>query len=162
MKKLLIMAWLLSLFSFGYACTNEPREPLPLNVGTVIAISNKTEYKPLTNWIFSESQGLASDGMRLSINDGELNTVSGNVRGRLQHINHSDDFRIEIDGENAGQPRYTLYYNSGRQLNDGDMLILPDISGEYFLCVTLSWSNNDTGKYLAHSGFEYWFFIIIE
>ena len=135
---------------------------MPINVGTVVAISNQTEYRPLENWIFSESQGIAADGLRLSVNDGELNTASGNARGRLPHIYHSDDFTIEIDGENAGQPRYTLYSNSGRQLHDGESFELPDNAGEYFLCVTLSWSNNDTGKYRAHSGFEYWFKIIID
>jgi len=139
----------------------EPRNPLPYSVGTVKAVSNQTEYRPLVNWIYALAGGIAADGAGMFFEDGELKDTLGNATGVLPYIPYSDDFRITIDGESAGKPSYTLYSNEGELLYDSDSFLPPDNVGEYFLLVTLTWSNNDTDKYLEYSGFQYWFSIII-
>jgi len=140
--------------------SEEPRKPLPYRVGNVKAISNHTEYRPLTNWIYGLSEGISADGEGMSIIDGALVASLGNATGELPYVVYSDDFRVVIDGESAGEPRYTLYNNGGELLHDGDSFVPPDNEGEYFLLVSLSWSNNDTDNYLAYSGYQYWFKII--
>ena len=140
--------------------SEEPRKPLPYSVGNVKAISNQTEYRPLINWINGLSEGISADGEGMSIKDGELVASLGNATGELPNVVYSDDFRVVIDGESAGEPHYTLYNNGGELLHDGDSFMPPDTEGEYFLLVTLSWSNNDTGNYLAYAGYQYWFKII--
>ena len=139
----------------------EPRKPLPYSVGNVMAISNQTEYKPLVNWIYGLSERIAADGERLSIRDGELVDSLGNATGELPYVIYSDDLRILIDGVSAGEPHYMLYNNGGELLYESDGFLPPDNEGEYFLLVSLAWSNNDTDIYLAYSGYQYWFKIIM-
>jgi hypothetical protein len=41
------------------------------------------------------------------------------------------------------------------------MFIPPDEDGDYFLNISVTWSNNDVDQYLEYTGYEYWFKIII-
>jgi len=137
----------------------DSRKPLPYSVGSVKAISNRTEYEPLVNWIYSLCEGIAADGAGLLVEGGELKDTLGNASGLLPYVQYSDDFRIVIDGESAGNPRYTLYNGEGELLYDSDSFFPPDSDGKYFLLVTLTWSNKDADKYLEYSGYQYWFYI---
>jgi len=137
------------------------REPLPYSVGTVKIISNQTEYEPLSNWVNGLSEGMFADGDGLIFKNGELIDPLGNSTGELPTVRYADDFKIAIDGESAGKPRYVLFDDKGEELYQSESFSRPDADGEYFLCITLKWSNNDVDEYLEYSGFQYFFKIIV-
>jgi hypothetical protein len=125
-------------------------------------ISNQTEYEPLVNWVYGLSEGIFADGEPLYLENGELKGLLGNTSGELPSVIYASDFTVEIDGEYAGKPSYTLYGSEDEELySQRDSFLPPDNKGEYILCIRLPWSNNDTDKYLEYSGFEYFFKVII-
>ena len=140
---------------------NGPREPLPYSVGAVKIVSNQTEYEPLSNWVSGLEGGIFADGAGLIFENGELIDPLGNATGELPTVRYADDFRVVIDGESAGMPRYVLFDGQGAHLSESDAFSIPEDNGEYFLCIALSWSNNDTDEYLEYSGYQYFFKIVI-
>jgi hypothetical protein len=142
------------------------REPLPYEAGTVRIVSGGVEHEPYVNFVHSyqltEHGGLFGDGIRLYFNNGELFDTVRNTAVELPAVLYADDFEIVIEGDDASKHVYSVFLKDEQQLRHwSESFDLPAAEGEYYLCIELTWSNNDIDQYREYSGFEYWFKIII-
>ena len=132
-------------------------EPPKISIGEVKIISGGIEYEPRIYGLNALAKGIHYDAVVMQPSD---------IADLLETVPLSEDFQIIIDGGiRRGEISYMLYAQ-----NDGEWVIIskdygdpPDYStsmlesGEYILCITLTWENGADGVDLEYLGEMYSF-----
>lgn len=121
--------------------------------GRVELIHDKTVYKPYEHWIFSDIEGLAADGIRLSSFALDYDPDLAKGFSLLDGIPRSDDFSVlkkSAAGKNIDELYDCMIYDENLELitRDGSIKDLPVGFDVIYLIFEVVWRDkNDQNGY---------------